>query len=45
MKAPRLPRSSERVRLTALYGGLLVLAGAMLVALVFVLVREGRTPA
>ncbi|MFG2890425.1 sensor histidine kinase [Streptomyces sp. NPDC048248] len=32
---------SERVRLTTLYGGLLVLAGAMLIGLVYVLVRSG----
>ncbi|MGW1377064.1 hypothetical protein ACWD6P_22750 [Streptomyces sp. NPDC002446] len=40
MKAHWLP-GSERVRLTALYGGLLVLAGVMLIGLVYVLVREG----
>ncbi|GAA1361531.1 sensor histidine kinase [Streptomyces beijiangensis] len=33
--------SSERVRLTALYGGLLVLAGAILTTLVYFLVRSG----
>ncbi|MEV5205505.1 ATP-binding protein [Streptomyces sp. NPDC053720] len=33
--------SSERARLTALYGGLLVLAGALLVGLVYLLVSEG----
>lgn len=33
--------SSERARLTALYGGLLVLAGAILTGLVYLLVREG----
>ncbi|WP_329117820.1 sensor histidine kinase [Streptomyces sp. NBC_01465] len=33
--------SSERVRLTALYGGLLVLAGGLLTALVYFLVRSG----
>ncbi|MER6997543.1 ATP-binding protein [Streptomyces sp. NPDC000410] len=32
--------SSERARLTALYGGLLVLAGGLLTGLVYVLVRE-----
>ncbi|TJZ50094.1 HAMP domain-containing histidine kinase [Streptomyces piniterrae] len=32
---------SERVRLTALYGGLLVLAGAMLIGLVNFLVQQG----
>ncbi|MFE7607499.1 sensor histidine kinase [Streptomyces celluloflavus] len=32
---------SERVRLTALYGGLLVLAGTMLIALVYFLLRSG----
>ncbi|MFI0981197.1 sensor histidine kinase [Streptomyces sp. NPDC021093] len=32
---------SERARLTALYGGLLVLAGALLTGLVYFLVREG----
>ncbi|MFJ9416897.1 sensor histidine kinase [Streptomyces sp. NPDC101227] len=40
MRGAWLPRS-ERVRLTALYGGLLVLAGAMLVGLVYLLVRQG----
>ncbi|MFF4699017.1 ATP-binding protein [Streptomyces chattanoogensis] len=40
MRAP-WPARSERVRLTALYGGLLVLAGAMLIGLVYVLVRQG----
>lgn len=40
MKAPWLP-GSERVRLTALYGGLLVLSGAMLIGLVYLLVRQG----
>ncbi|MFE0187170.1 sensor histidine kinase [Streptomyces sp. NPDC058989] len=40
MKRAWLP-GSERVRLTALYGGLLVLAGAMLIGLVYVLVRQG----
>ncbi|WP_432008574.1 sensor histidine kinase [Streptomyces bacillaris] len=33
--------SSERARLTALYGGLLTLAGALLMGLVYVLVSEG----
>ncbi|MCX4681912.1 ATP-binding protein [Streptomyces sp. NBC_01433] len=33
--------SSERARLTALYGGLLVLAGALLMGLVYLLVSEG----
>ncbi|MFF1922670.1 ATP-binding protein [Streptomyces sp. NPDC058221] len=33
--------SSERARLTALYGGLLVLAGAILTGLVYLLVSEG----
>lgn len=33
--------SSERARLTALYGGLLVLAGVILTGLVYLLVREG----
>ncbi|MCM2413187.1 ATP-binding protein [Streptomyces sp. RKAG290] len=33
--------SSERARLTALYGGLLVLAGGILTGLVYLLVREG----
>ncbi|MFJ5117490.1 sensor histidine kinase [Kitasatospora sp. NPDC088548] len=37
---PRLP-GGERGRLTMLYGGLLVLAGAMLICLVNFLVREG----
>ncbi|MFJ6773809.1 sensor histidine kinase [Kitasatospora sp. NPDC091257] len=37
---PRLP-GGERGRLTMLYGGLLVLAGAMLIVLVNFLVREG----
>ncbi|MER5889974.1 ATP-binding protein [Streptomyces sp. NPDC001941] len=32
---------SERARLTALYGGLLVLAGALLTAVVYLLVRQG----
>ncbi|MEV0370375.1 ATP-binding protein [Streptomyces sp. NPDC050636] len=32
---------SERVQLTGLYGGLLVLAGAMLIGLVYFLVRQG----
>ncbi|MFJ8675417.1 sensor histidine kinase [Streptomyces sp. NPDC093589] len=36
----RLP-GSERARLTGLYGGLLVLAGAMLIGLVYFLVRRG----
>ncbi|MEL5961006.1 two-component sensor histidine kinase, partial [Streptomyces sp. CLV115] len=31
---------SERARLTALYGGLLVLAGALLMGLVYLLVSE-----
>ncbi|MEC4016815.1 sensor histidine kinase [Streptomyces sp. H27-D2] len=35
-----LPRG-ERARLTALYGGLLVLAGAILMTVVYVLVRQG----
>lgn len=33
--------NSERTRLTALYGGLLVLAGVLLMGLVYVLVSEG----
>ncbi|WAL96177.1 sensor histidine kinase [Streptomyces sp. Je 1-369] len=33
--------SSERARLTALYGGLLVLAGALLTGLVYLLVQQG----
>ncbi|MFD9427924.1 MULTISPECIES: HAMP domain-containing sensor histidine kinase [unclassified Streptomyces] len=33
--------NSERARLTALYGGLLVLAGALLMGLVYLLVSEG----
>ncbi|MEU6766834.1 ATP-binding protein [Streptomyces sp. NPDC046853] len=33
--------SSERARLTALYGGMLVLAGALLTGLVYFLVRQG----
>ncbi|ORT58745.1 ATP-binding protein [Streptomyces sp. CB03238] len=33
--------SSERARLTALYGGLLVLAGALLTGVVYLLVRQG----
>ncbi|QEU93634.1 sensor histidine kinase [Streptomyces kanamyceticus] len=33
--------SSERARLTALYGGLLVLAGALLTGLVYLLVEQG----
>lgn len=33
--------SSERTRLTALYGGLLLLAGVLLTALVYFLVRQG----
>ncbi|MEU8957393.1 ATP-binding protein [Streptomyces sp. NPDC048518] len=33
--------SSERSRLTALYGGLLVLAGALLTGLVYLLVQQG----
>ncbi|WP_239070548.1 MULTISPECIES: cell wall metabolism sensor histidine kinase WalK [unclassified Streptomyces] len=33
--------SSERARLTSLYGGLLVLAGGVLIALVYSLVRSG----
>lgn len=37
---PRVP-SSERARLTALYGGLLVLAGGALIGLVYALVRSG----
>lgn len=41
MTRPRLPRLGERARLTALYGGLLVLCGILLTALVYVLVREG----
>ncbi|MEU8787720.1 ATP-binding protein [Streptomyces sp. NPDC048637] len=45
MSVPLPPRrwlpGSERVRLTALYGGLLVLAGAMLIGLVYVLLRQG----
>ncbi|WP_411123171.1 histidine kinase dimerization/phospho-acceptor domain-containing protein [Streptomyces sp. x-19] len=40
MKRIRLP-GGERARLSTLYGGLLVLAGAMLIGLVNFLVREG----
>ncbi len=40
MKRVRLP-GGERARLTMLYGGLLVLAGGMLIGLVNFLVREG----
>ncbi|MFF9851148.1 ATP-binding protein [Streptomyces litmocidini] len=36
-----LPFHSERARLTALYAGLLVLAGALLTGVVYVLVRQG----
>ncbi|WP_123459469.1 ATP-binding protein [Streptomyces sp. PanSC19] len=36
-----LPFRSERARLTALYTGLLVLAGALLTGVVYVLVQEG----
>ncbi|MFG2501778.1 sensor histidine kinase [Streptomyces sp. NPDC048441] len=42
MKRPRIGRlSSERARLTTLYGGMLVLAGALLTGLVYFLVRQG----
>ncbi|KKZ75053.1 ATP-binding protein [Streptomyces showdoensis] len=37
----RLPLGGERTRLTALYTGLLVLAGALLTGVVYVLVQEG----
>ncbi|WP_411126571.1 sensor histidine kinase [Streptomyces sp. x-19] len=39
-RRPRLP-GGERVRLTVLYGGLLVLAGAMLIGLINFLVTQG----
>ncbi|MGW7270389.1 sensor histidine kinase [Streptomyces sp. NPDC054864] len=42
MRRPRIGRlSSERARLTALYGGMLLLAGALLTGLVYFLVRQG----
>ncbi|MER8047508.1 ATP-binding protein [Streptomyces sp. NPDC094032] len=37
----RVPLGGERARLTALYTGLLVLAGALLTGVVYVLVQEG----
>ncbi|MEU8760186.1 ATP-binding protein [Streptomyces sp. NPDC048659] len=37
----RIPLGGERTRLTALYAGLLVLAGAVLTGVVYVLVQEG----
>lgn len=41
-RAPlRVPMGSERARLTTLYGGLLVLAGALLTGLVYLLVQQG----
>ncbi|MFI8828366.1 ATP-binding protein [Streptomyces sp. NPDC053431] len=39
--AARLPLGGERTRLTALYAGLLVLAGALLTGVVYALVQEG----
>ncbi|MFF5976853.1 ATP-binding protein [Streptomyces sp. NPDC012769] len=36
-----VPLGGERTRLTALYGGLLVIAGALLTGVVYVLVKEG----
>ena len=43
----RLPRRTARLRLTALYGGLFLLSGAVLVAITYVLFEratEYRTP-
>ncbi|MFI8966775.1 ATP-binding protein [Streptomyces sp. NPDC053493] len=40
-RRPRIPLGEERTRLTALYGALLLLAGALLTGVVYVLVQEG----
>jgi hypothetical protein len=41
----RLPRPTIRLKLTLWYGGMFLLAGALLLTLTYVLVRQGFQPA
>jgi signal transduction histidine kinase len=44
MRLPRLPRRTARLRLTALYGGLFLVCGAVLLGLIYLLVAKATSP-